>query len=221
MISRLGAWLSINFGFRWQHLADCVEKLSDDIAAEMIIFIDCVLRLERTPDYSATLAQITEALKATLASAARIEKSPAVRLSPDAMSAEIIKAGETARSADAQLIHNASDALSRGCGQIDLMIGRGQAVRRRWHERAWIAAGGVLAGIILWSFLPGTVARAMPEDYALPQRLAARMIGTDLWNAGEVMMNSADPVRWRKIVTAAAQEPQGEDISWEDKRARQ
>jgi hypothetical protein len=176
---------------------------------------------ERTPDYSATLAQIMETLRATLASATRIEKSPAVQLTPSALSAEIVKAGETARSADAQLVRNASDALSRGCGQIDLMIGRGQAVRSRWHERAWIAAGGVLVGVVLWSFLPGTVARAMPADYALPQRLAAGMIGTDRWNAGEVMMNSADPVRWRRIVTAAgAQERQGDDLSPPDKRAR-
>lgn len=111
------------------------------------------------------------------------------------------------------LIRSASDALSRGCGQIDLMINRGQAVRKQWHVRAWIAASGVLAGVVLWSFLPGAVARAMPEDYAVPQRLAARLIGTDRWHAGEAMMNSADPVRWRHIVTAAASQEQQDELA--------
>ena len=39
---------------------------------------------ERVPDYSTPLGQIIEALKRTLASLDRIEKSPAVQLTPDA-----------------------------------------------------------------------------------------------------------------------------------------
>jgi hypothetical protein len=34
----------------------------------------------------------------------------------------------------------------------------------------------------------------------VPERIAARMLGTDMWGAGQRMMAKADPVRWNEIV---------------------
>src|SRR3546814_4040817 len=49
----------------------------------------------------------------------------------------------------------------------------------------WGIGGGVLAGCLLWSFLPGVIARAMPESWRWPERIAARTIGAaSLWDAG-------------------------------------
>ena len=62
----------------------------------------------------------------------------------------------------------------------------------------------MLAGIFLWSFLPGTIARAMPENWHWPERIAARMVGApSLWDAGAWMMQAGDPQAWNAQLHAA------------------
>src|SRR3546814_19354006 len=67
----------------------------------------------------------------------------------------------------------------------------------------WGIGGGVLAGCLLWSFLPGVIARAMPESWRWPERIAARTIGAaSLWDAGARLMRAGTPEAWRFIVRA-------------------
>lgn len=185
-------------------IAAAFEELRREVSLARAAVEGLTAARERMPDYGPTLAAISETLKSTAAVTARIERSPAVSLSPEAMTAEIVKAGAGARSADAKLIHDASAALSRGCGQIDLMIKRGQAADRQLRQKGWIGVSGLLAGVLLWSFLPGTIARSLPADWAMPERLAAGMIGTDRWNAGQRMMGTANLEGWRRVVAATA-----------------
>jgi hypothetical protein len=67
-----------------------------------------------------------------------------------------------------------------------------------------VAGGALLAGILLWSFLPGTIARAMPESWHWPERMAARMVGaSSLWDAGARLMQAGDPQAWNALLHAA------------------
>ncbi len=67
-----------------------------------------------------------------------------------------------------------------------------------------VAGGAVLAAILLWSFLPGTIARATPESWYWPERMAARMVGaSSRWDAGARMMQSDSPEAWNALVQAA------------------
>ena len=59
--------------------------------------------LARIPDYSITLGQMAERLKATAATVDRIEKAPAVSLSPDALTAERLLIRRPPRPADRSL----------------------------------------------------------------------------------------------------------------------
>ncbi|MDP2130307.1 MAG: DUF6118 family protein [Erythrobacter sp.] len=62
----------------------------------------------------------------------------------------------------------------------------------------------MLAGIFLWSFLPGTIARAMPESWHWPERIAARIVGApSVWDAGIRMMQSDSPEAWNALARAA------------------
>jgi hypothetical protein len=131
---------------------------------------------ERLPDYGATLVQIAERLKANAAAADRIEKAPALSLSPGAMTAEIVKAGAAARVEDARLIQEARDALSRSIGQVDGIVKRGQGADRQFERLLWAAAGGMLAGILIWSALPGIIARSLPSSWHVPQWMAERTL---------------------------------------------
>ena len=54
-----------------------------------------------------------------------------------------------------------------------------------------VAGGACLAGILLWSFLPGTIARAMPDSWHWPERMATQMVGEGArWDAGAQLMQS-------------------------------
>jgi hypothetical protein len=64
--------------------------------------------------------------------------------------------------------------------------------------------GGVLGGILLWSFLPGTIARTMPDSWHLPERMAARIVGaSSRWDAGAKLMQGDSPQAWNALVEAA------------------
>lgn len=139
---------------------------------------------ERVPDYSVTLGQIADRLTATAAAADRIEKAPAVRLSPDAMTTEIVKASAVARAADARLIQEARDALSQSLGRVDGLVKRGQVADEQIQRQGWAAGGGMLIGILIWSVLPGAVARALPASWHVPEWMAARTIGTERHQGG-------------------------------------
>ncbi len=134
---------------------------------------------ERVPDYSVTLGRMTAALDAAVGALARIEASPAVRLSPAALTAEIVEAGAAARAEDAKLIHETRDAMQRVIGRVDGIVERGQAADRQVRQRVWSAAGGALAGMLVWAVLPGMVARALPASWHVPEWMAARTLRID------------------------------------------
>ncbi|GAA0318316.1 hypothetical protein GCM10009087_30940 [Sphingomonas oligophenolica] len=150
---------------------------------------------ERIPDYSTTLGQMAEALQAAAGGIQRIERSPAVRLSPAALVGEIIKASADARAEDRTALSEARDALSRSIGRIDGIVERGQAADRQWQRLVWASAGGTLSGMLLMSILPGVVARSLPTSWHVPEWMAARTIGLDQLAAGELLITTASSKR--------------------------
>jgi hypothetical protein len=140
---------------------------------------------ENIPDYSTTLGEMAQILKAAIEGLERIERSPAVRLSPAAMVQELNKASEAVRAEDRQLLHQSQDALARSIGRVDGIVERGQAADRQLRHRIWCAAGGAVGGILLWATLPGAVARLLPESWHVPEWMAARTIGLAMPQAGE------------------------------------
>jgi hypothetical protein len=146
---------------------------------------------ERVPDYSVTLGQMADALKSTLGHLDRIERSPAVKLSPEAVATELVKASAAARTEDGRLIHASRDALSQAIGRIDGIVKRGQAAEGQARVRLWHALGGLLGGILIWAILPGLVARALPASWHVPEWMAARTMGLDRREAGAKLIASA------------------------------
>jgi len=166
-------------------IAAAFEELRREVSLTRAAVEGLTAARERIPDYSVTLGQIAERLKATVATVDRIEEAPAIRLSPDAMTAEIVKAGTAARAADARMIQEARDALSRSIGQIDGIVKRGQAVDSQWRQRVWTGAVCALAGMLLWSILPGAVARSLPTSWHVPEWMAARTMRMDRHQTAE------------------------------------
>lgn len=89
------------------------------------------------------------------------------------------------------------------------------AARLGRHLRSDIAAGeqrrrlrafcliGLVAGMAVWLIFPGPIARAMPESWHLPERMAARSLAMPIWDGGQRLMAVASPDAWRGITGAA------------------
>jgi hypothetical protein len=97
---------------------------------------------EKTPDYTATLGEMTEQLNDLNVRLYRIEKSRALSLSPVALADEINAAAVAVRAQDGKMLSEARDALNRSLGWINSMINRGQAVERRTDREYMVGFGG-------------------------------------------------------------------------------
>ena len=147
---------------------------------------------ERVPDYSATLGKMADALKQAAEGIDRIERSPAVRLSPAALADDIRKASTDARAEDHALLRATRDALMRSIGRVDGIVERGQAADRQLRRLIWTGSGGALGGMLLMTILPGAVARSLPASWHVPEWMAARTIGLDQRAAGERMIANSE-----------------------------
>uniref|UniRef100_UPI0035CC4F79 DUF6118 family protein n=1 Tax=uncultured Sphingomonas sp. TaxID=158754 RepID=UPI0035CC4F79 len=172
-------------------ISSAFEALRGEVSLTRLAVEGLTAARERIPDYSVTLGQMAQALKAATNGIERIERSPAVSLSPTAMTAELVKASVEARAEDRTLLTHTRDALARSIGRVDGIVERGQSADRQWERVLWAAGGGAFAGILLMSILPGAVARSLPASWHVPEWMAARTMGMDQREAGARLLNNA------------------------------
>lgn len=166
-------------------LRRAVERLTDERAAQ--------------PDYAPSLEAIAKRLEDVCVWAKRVSERPALGLTPATMARQIAEAGESARTRDKEMLDRAARRMDDAGSRIDAIIARSRSAAEQNRElnRNRIAFG--VAGMMLVAILPGAVARSLPVSWAVPERIAARMLGADMWQAGQGMMFKADPDRWSKI----------------------
>lgn len=168
------------------------EELRREVSVTSAALVGLTAAREKMPDYSVTLGQMSRSLSAAVEGIARIEQSPAVRLTPDAMAVELIKASAAVRAEDRKLLQDARDALSRSIGHVDAIVARGEAADRQWRRVIRSAGGGALAATLLMAFLPGAIARSLPTSWHVPEWIAARTMRLDQKAAGERMIITAN-----------------------------
>lgn len=155
-------------------------------------------------DYAPELAQIIESQDKIAAGLRTLAERPAMALSPEALASEIEHAGAGVRNADHRTIHDSAARLDQAIGRINGVVENALTADRQKVWMVWAAAGGMAFGMLLWSFLPGSIARAMPESWHWPEAMAANMLARDGWDAGERLMQVADPERWRGMEASRA-----------------
>lgn len=152
---------------------------------------------QAAPDYRPTLTAMAERLT-------RIAESPAMQFTPETMTQAISQAAKTARAEDRQTIEQGQRQLDASIARIDAVVDRAQTADRQKRWLIGTGVGGALAGIVLWSFLPGAIARAMPQRWHLPEALAAHIVGEPtLWNAGTRLLSADNPQGWEALAAAA------------------
>ena len=100
-----------------------------------------------------------------------------MQMTPDNIGQRIAAAAEAARRSDQDRISQARSELNQATQEIRGVTAHARNAVEQRLQLYQLAGGALLAGILLWSFLLGTIARAMPESWHWPERMAARMVG--------------------------------------------
>ncbi|WP_419808595.1 DUF6118 family protein [Sphingomonas sp.] len=175
-----------------------------ELRAEISLLRRAVERLtdERTsqPDYALSLEAISKRLEDVCVWAQRVSEKPALKLTPGTLASEIAGAAASSRAQDQRLLESATAAMDAAGSRIDAMIARSRSIVEQDRELLRNRIAFAVAGMVMFAILPGAIARSLPVNWAVPERIAARMLGTDMWHAGQSMMARADPDRWDQIV---------------------
>ena len=168
---------------------------------------------DAAPDYSETLGEIAALLEKMRAAINGFARTPAMQLTPDAMAAEIAAAGASARASDGAAMDQARVRFDNAAYRIEQLAGTVAAVREQRRRLLWATGSGLFAGMLLWSFLPGVVLRAMPQSWHMPESMAAHIIGEPtLWEAGSRLMHADSPQTWQAIVAATDMRRDNRDV---------
>lgn len=156
------------------------------------------------PDYGSTLTELAKRLGSVDARLDEISDHPALQLTPDSVGKRIEAAAESARRSDVERVSHASTELHVAASELRMVTAKARTVEQQSSRLRQAVIGGVIFGMLLWSFLPGTIARTMPESWHWPERMAARMVGESTrWDAGARLMQSDSPDAWNALVQAA------------------
>ncbi|HTU09558.1 MAG TPA: DUF6118 family protein [Allosphingosinicella sp.] len=183
-----------------------------ELRAEVSLMRRAVERLtdERTaqPDYAPSLEEISKRMEKVSAWAGRIAQHPAMQITPEKIGRDIASAAGATREQDRQMLQNAASGMDAAADRIDAALVRARSAAEQDRELVRNRVAFAVAGMVLWAILPGVVARSLPASWAVPERMAARTIGKDMWHAGQQMMEKADPERWARIIDRERREAQ-------------
>jgi len=151
------------------------------------------------PDYSVTLGEMKAEIAALTEELETLAEQPALGFTPERFAHNIRAAGAQAREDEHAMFTQSTEtfvALGRELG--GLLKSAHTADDQIKVQRIW-GAGGFTIGMIACFILPGAIAHALPESWALPERMAANILYRDEASAGARLMEVANPQEWNEI----------------------
>lgn len=188
------------------HEPDAAAEAFEGVRGELALLRRAVERLaaERAevpeiPDYNETLGRMAKALNGTMQNVAILAKAAEDNVAPRYVADRIVAAGAHARDEDRRMIASAGEKMDRATNALH---GIGGVARRADEQRRtlWqVGAGACLGGALLWTVVPGVVARALPDRWQVPEWMAARTLDLPKWEAGQRLMRAAAPDAFANI----------------------
>ncbi len=155
------------------------------------------------PDYTATLSQMADQLAKVSKTLSTIGSKPAIELTPEDIAVQIKRASLDMLRDSRDLFRQGRKDFDSATAQLSAMMGRVRAEDEQKRQTWRFAAKGLAAGILLWSILPGTVARAVPESWNWPERMARKAVGEpSIVEAGIRLIRSQNPGAWEELAEA-------------------
>lgn len=164
------------------------------------------------PDYDPTLKEMAKQLGAVGGCLKSMKAHPAMQLTPETVADRIAVAAQSARRADQDQIVQSRTELQHATQELRAITSK---VRTSADQRAIVlrtAIASALAGALVSSFLPGAVARALPDSWHLPERMATRMLDAPTaTEAGIRLIRSQDPEGLKAMQFGARLEAQNRE----------
>lgn len=165
------------------------------------------------PDYDPTLKEMAKQLAAVGGYLKGMTSHPAMQLTPETVADRIAVAAQSARRADQDQIVQSRTELQHATRELRAITNK---VHTSADQRAIVlrtAIASALAGALVWSFLPGAVARALPDSWNLPERMATRMLDSpSATEAGIRLIHSQDPEGWQAMQFGAQLEAKNREV---------
>jgi hypothetical protein len=159
------------------------------------------------PDYSSTLRQMAGQLEAVTLNLGSLAAQPALALTPSGIADQIYRAAESMRRLEHDRLSIAHQELRHSTQALLDVVALART--RSEQQRVLYKVGGacLLSGLLLWTVLPGAIARSAPASWRWPERLATRMLGQPtIVEAGIHLVRSENPAQWDAITDAARSE---------------
>ncbi len=150
------------------------------------------------PDYTLSLAALSQGVTELKMSLAAIQDHPALRLTPMDYQHAMTQSSQAAMQQAIAQFNETRIASERSQHELTRICG---AVRSRQQQAFWLAIGCAAAlwtGLILSPFL----ARLLP--FGMDTRVAATVMAADRWRAGATLMQAGNPEGWQAIEQASA-----------------
>jgi hypothetical protein len=175
------------------------EALRREVALLHAAMLGLTAERASAPDYSETLGEIAQGVAVAVARMGKLASSPALSLTPAEIGRQIGEAGDEARRQDRAALHQAQERLQRAASDLRGVVDTARLASVQNWRLLQAALAGVVGGAVLSASLPTVVTQAAPEQWAWPERRAARVLDRDMWSAGERMLSVADPQHWREV----------------------
>ena len=155
------------------------------------------------PDYTATLGQMADQLAQASKTLGTISKKPAIQMTPEDIAFQIKRASLDIQRDASDLFRHGRKDFDSATMQLNTIVGRVRTEDEQKRQTWRFAGVGALAGILLWSMLPGTIARAMPESWQWPEWMARKGVGEPtIVEAGIRLIRSQNPEAWEELMVA-------------------
>jgi len=154
---------------------------------------------EKMPDYNPTLGAIDRQLTFMTESLESIAQAPAVKLTPTVMVRELSKAAVDVRADDKRQMDEARATMHQSIGMLEGIALRARTTQHQRKREMGIGGGAFIAGMLLWSFLPGAIARSLPVSWHVPEWMAARTL--KIQEGALIQMRETNP-EWLNIERA-------------------
>ena len=151
------------------------------------------------PDYSETLSKILRASAATADSLKTLACAPALRRTAHSLAQDIAAAGDEARRSDQEALRQARDAFRQATYDVAAKLTSAKAADDQRQWLFWTGLTAFFAGMLFLAIGIGPVVRVMPQSWHWPEKIAAGIVGMDQDAAGNRLIESAAPERWRDI----------------------
>ncbi|WP_235529607.1 DUF6118 family protein [Sphingomonas sp. Leaf242] len=124
-------------------------------------------------------------------------------MTPEQMAQRIAAAGNAARREDQAALAKAGEDKARVMAELRAVAGSAWTRADQKNRQLWFGLGGAAIGILVWSILPGLVAREIvPASWQWPERIAARTLDLPKWEAGQRLMRATAPDAFANIAAA-------------------